>query len=186
MTKKIILFNGPPRCGKDTAANTVLKYRFNETFQYKMAYPLKQACHTLLGLQGSLEDLEYLKELPLKFENPDDLTLRQFYIHISENVSKPLFGNDIFGRLAIEYLTQTDKKIITISDCGFADEIEPIMNHFNHDDIVLVKITRPTTSFAGDSRSHISLPLQTIDLVNDDSIEAFEGKILTILEKLGV
>ena len=192
-TKRIILFNGPPGCGKDTAAKIINLHIPNLVYQYKMALPLKEACHKLLGLQGSLEDLEPLKEVPIKFLVQDsynlfpnqpkeklvnangEMTLRQFYIHISENVMKPMFGIDIFGKLAVENLRQCHQAVATVSDTGFVDEALPIIDYFGPDHVMLVRLHRPGKTFAGDSRGYVELPVNlTLDIHNDTDIETFE------------
>ena len=186
--KRIILFNGPPGCGKDTAANII--HSKTITYRYKMAQPLKEACHKLLGLEGTLEELEPLKELPIKFlvkegyapaidtgaisnENRE-MTLRQFYIHVSENMMKPTFGTDVFGRSAVENLRQCHPMIATVSDAGFVGEALPIIEYFGQDRVCLIKIHRAGKSFAGDSRGYIDLPVKySMDIHNDGDLDTF-------------
>ena len=202
-SKKIIFLNGPPSSGKDTAAKIINQKLHGLTYQYKMALPLKEACHKLLGLQGTLEELEPLKETPIKFLIRDDfnnwpamklvndnneMTLRQFYIHISENAMKPMFGDDIFGRLAVENLRQSHHIIATISDSGFAKEAEPILDFFGADRICLVRLHRPGTEFkvgnVKDSRSYIDLPVNIIlDIENDSDIDKFAERLWQKLSK---
>ena len=191
--KKIFLFNGPPGSGKDTAAN-IIEDLLDDVYLYKMAYPLKESCHKLLGLTGSLEELEYLKEHVLEFSLPRDfvehnktlqkplkievatheqcqITLRQLYIHISENLMKPLFGPEIFGKLAVKYITQNDSKYVAISDCGFKSELEPLLKTFDLEDFILIKLYRNGKSYVNDSRNYINIPeIQTIELNNNGSI----------------
>jgi len=179
-TKRIILFNGPPGCGKDTAASIISKHLPNLVYQYKMALPLKEACHKLLGLQGTLEELEPLKEQPVRFPLVDPektMRLRDFYIHISENVMKPLYGKRVFGQLAVEYLRQCHQAVATISDSGFYDEAMPIIEYFGVEHVLLVRLHRPGKTFAGDSRSYVELPVQTLDIENDKDIEVFEKNL---------
>lgn len=188
--KRIILFNGPPGCGKDTAANIIHEKLITLSYKYKMAQPLKEACHKLLGLEGTLEELESVKELPIKFlvTNPSlaviesgpltndvgEMTLRQFYIHVSENMMKPLFGNDVFGRSAVEYLRQTHQIVSTVSDAGFVDEVQPIIDYFGEDRVCLVRIHRTGKTFKGDSRKYVDLPLKYVmDIHNDNDLDAF-------------
>ena len=192
-TKRIILFNGPPGCGKDTAAKIVSKHLCNLNYEYKMALPLKEACHKLLGLQGNLEDLEPLKEVPIKFlvkqdfnhwpsmklvnEN-SEMTLRQFYIHVSENMMKPMFGDDIFGRLAVENLRQCHTAVATVSDTGFEKEALPIIEYFGAEHVCLIRLHRPGKTFAGDSRNYVELPVGlSIDVENDTDLAAFETRL---------
>ncbi len=190
MHKKIILFNGPAGSGKDTAANLFKELYGDNTFAYKMALPLKEACHKLLGLEGSLEDLEPLKAEKIKFivrkefdyypsptsvvNDCGEMTLRQFYIHVSENFMKPMFGQYIFGDLAVENIKNSTKPIVTVSDSGFAPEALPILKAFPKEDVFLVRIFREGKTFSGDSRGYIELPVCTFDLKNNGTIEEYK------------
>ena len=198
MSKKIILLNGPAGCGKDTGSDLLKEIYQESLFQYKMALPLKEACHKLLGLEGSLEALEHLKERPIKFlvnknynnfispvklvNNAGEMTLRQFYIHVSENLMKPMFGIEIFGKLAVENIKNNKCKIVTISDSGFEDEARPIVREFGSDNVVLVKIFRDGKTFAGDSRGYIDLPVTTFELSNNGSLEQLKQNLQSIIE----
>lgn len=192
MAKKIVLFNGPPSSGKDTAANLFAEIYAGKTFAYKMALPLKEACHKMLGLKGTLEELEPIKELPVKFlvrkefdyypsptkivNELGEMTLRQFYIHVSENFMKPMFGPFIFGDLAVENINNTEKSIVTVSDSGFAQEAMPIIKEFKPENVYLVKVHRNGKTFggAGDSRGYIELPVKTFDLNNNGTFEEYK------------
>lgn len=196
---KIILLNGPPGCGKDTAAKIINKKLHGFSYQYKMSLPLKEACHNLLGLQGTLEELEPLKDLAIKFlikkdsnhwslynlvNDKGEMTLRQFYIYISENVMKPLFGDDIFGRLAVENLKQCHHDVVTISDSGFAPEAKPIIDYFGKENICLSKLYRTGKDFSGDSRGYIDLPVDKIlDINNNSSVDDFEKDLWNKITK---
>ena len=198
-TKRIILLNGPPGAGKDTAAHIINEKLHGMSYQYKMALPLKESCHKLLGLQGTLEELEPLKSTMIKFLVQDsyqhwpimklvndhgEMTLRQFYIHMSENVIKPMFGEDYFGRLAVENLRQCHHTIATVSDSGFADEAAPVIDYFGKDRICLVKLFRPGTNFGGDSRSYVNLDVGTVlEIQNDQNVEEFSNRLWRKLKK---
>jgi hypothetical protein len=155
-----------------------------------MALPLKEACHKMLGLEGTLEELEPLKELPIKFLVSKDfdyypsptkvvdengvMTLRQFYIHVSENFMKPMFGQFIFGDLAVENINNTSKSIVTVSDSGFANEAMPIINAFGAENVYLVRVYRDGKEFKGDSRGYIELPVASFDLKNNGTFEEYK------------
>jgi len=210
--KKIFLFNGPPGSGKDTAAN-LMKELVSNVFMYKMALPLKDGCHKLLGLPGTLEDLEPIKEKNLKFQlegmfeflnrdlrKPLNLnvdtndkqsslytTLRQFYIHVSENLMKPMFGEEIFGQLAIEYIKNSKNNYVAISDTGFLSEVMPLVEHFGKDHFVLVRLHREGSNFSNDSRSYIEVPgIRTYDIFNNGTLEDLESKLVDVLESNNV
>lgn len=212
--KKIFFFNGPPSAGKDTSAKLMNHVLGENCYHYKMALPLKEGSHSLLGLIGSLEDFEPLKQFPVKFpltekfvkeyneqspfprktlivdheeQDKNGITLREFYIYLSENVMKPLFGDDIFGRLAVEYIKQADEQVVTISDSGFKEEAVPIVEHFGAENCCVVRLHRPDCSFANDSRSFIDLSdlgVGGYDVKNNGSFEDLTDSLTKITNEV--
>ena len=106
------------------------------------------------------------------------MTLRQWYIYLSEKVMKPMYGDEVFGRLAVENLRQAEQLIATVSDTGFTSEADPIINYFGPENVALIRVHRPGKSFAGDSRTYVELDVGTvIDLQNDSDLEEFEKRL---------
>jgi hypothetical protein len=152
---KIILFNGPPRSGKDTATKFALEYLGDRGRFYRFAEPLKDAAHALFGMSGcTTEHFDSMKgvHLPQFF----GMTPREAYIWLSEEVAKPKFGKDFFTRVAVNALKNYDDHVIVISDCGFQDEVDGLIEEFGGENIFVVRIMREGTSFEGDSRSYVS------------------------------
>lgn len=198
--KKIFLFNGPPGSGKDTASNLFTTI-VEDVYQYKMAYPLKESSHKMLGLLGSLEDLEPIKEKALNFEllesfiqqnetlrkplkvSDNKVDLRQFYIHLSENVMKPMFGKDIFGRLAVQYIKQSKHYNVAISDCGFEEEVMPLIEYYGKENFILVKLYREGKTFANDSRNYINIEgVKTFEINNNGTMDQLTKHIEAIIK----
>ena len=109
--------------------------------------------------------------------------MRQALIHVSENVCKPKYGRDYFGKLAANRIRagrEIDSlacKNIVFSDGGFVEEVLSLVDI---DDVVVVRL-KGRGSFLGDSRSYLnagfSLDLQ---LVEDQPQKA----VIEILEYL--
>jgi hypothetical protein len=102
MVKNVILFNGPPRSGKDTYANELLKYISNAQI-FHLAGVLKNVTHNAYGLfDVGYDYFEENKDLP------NDIFLgktpRECYIHMSENYLKPLHGTDFFIKKAVDMI----------------------------------------------------------------------------------
>lgn len=59
------------------------------------------------------------------------LSTREALIHTSEDVYKPLYGNDYFGKLVAEKIGEIDNDDakIFISDGGFVEELRPILEN---------------------------------------------------------
>lgn len=161
---KIVLLNGPPRCGKDTAADG-LKQKYNsKILRTRFAEAVKVGCHSLLGMYDiDSEAFNSVKDEPQELLG--GMTWREFYIAGSENFMKPLFGNDIFGRVLMNVINSKIKKmsytlsaipkIAVVSDCGFIEEAAALSKYFNPDDIILIRIHRDGYDFSKDSRSYI-------------------------------
>lgn len=190
---KIILFNGPPRCGKDTAAN-LLKDMFNAVqntvaIRYSFARPLKQATHSLYGLGHEEHDAyEYFKDTATT--DFFGLTPRQAYIKVSEEMVKPILGKDHWGKVFVNYAKAFDigsppETYYIISDCGFEEEVQAILDYFTYEDVYLVKMNRPNTSFHGDSRSYINLPnCRNFFVNNDGGLSNLETQVEYIFKEL--
>jgi len=148
---KILLLNGPPRCGKDTAANYIQKKL--SVPKFKFATPLKDGVHKSLSLQIGTEYYENKKDehLPEFF----GLTPREAYIKHSEEYMKPTYGKNIFSRLFIRDLDYSLIKRTVVSDCGFQIEIDTIIKRYGLENVGLIHIHRDDCSFIGDSRSYI-------------------------------
>jgi len=191
---KVIFFNGPPGCGKDTISNMYAK----DFYHIKMAAPLKVGCYNLffgindhkLSPMEIVDSLENFKEDKVLPEN--DLTWRQFLIETSENHMKPLFGDDIFGRIVrdsmkhIEDFTDFNKKGFVVSDSGFVEEALPVIYEMDPENCVLIRLHRDGCDFSKDSRSYIELEEYNVaqyDVQNNGTVEECVLSIDSILYK---
>lgn len=166
---KIILFNGPPRSGKDTATQFALdcingwgSMPFGIMgFTYRMASPLKDAVHAMFGMPRIPEE---------HFDGVKDaaqdcfmgMSPREAYIWISEEVVKPKFGRDFWSKIAVNRIRGIfgDKSdtVVVISDCGFQEEVNILIDAFSADSISVVHMYRYGCSFFGDSRNYVKHP----------------------------
>lgn len=172
----IIILNGPPWSGKDTIAGLLAKHGkyYIESFKIPM--------HAMAIAMTGWSEFEWhskynnrsLKEVP-----QDELggkTFREFMIHISEDMMKPLFGKAVFGdlmatRIRREWAYGTGG--VVVSDGGFPDEVYPLLSV---GDVHVVRLHRDGFTFAGDRRRYLAeedfvgLPVQFMD------IQLSEGK----------
>jgi hypothetical protein len=194
---KVVFLNGPPGCGKDTMADSFSR----QFYHIKMSAPLKVGCYNLffgvndyklspLELIGQMEIFKEAKVLPEL-----DLTWRQFLIETSENLMKPLFGEDIFGRIvrdSIKLIQQRGdftKRGFIISDSGFEEEALPIIYEEGAENCVLIRIHRNGCDFEGDSRSYIDLEkyhVKSYDVDNNGTVEKCVLDIDSVLYKEGI
>lgn len=154
MVKNVILFNGPPRSGKDTYANELLKYIPNAQI-FHLAGVLKNATHSVYGLSDVPYDyFEENKDLPNEIFFGK--TPRECYIHMSEHYLKPLHGTDFFIKKAVDMIRKSDSDFWFIPDCGFDEEVKYLSNC---EDLrcIYVILSREGKNFNNDSRKYIDL-----------------------------
>jgi hypothetical protein len=185
-TPYIILLNGPPGCGKDTAAGGLEEHLNKRAWlvqHLKMADPLKKAAAS------------FVCESPKYFEYDKGGTIvgrlskREFLIYLSETTIKPILGRDWLGLMAVKRMTEYCKlfdaidrdvpRVFVFSDTGFEDEVHPILTEFDSKRVMLMRINRTGCDFKGDSRSYLkNLPIRTVDIPNIDKDE-FVRKVCT-------
>lgn len=179
---KIVLFNGPPKSGKDFAASLLCEYVGRRPVIDKFARILKESCHAAYGIfQGG-------RPAPHDwFEKTKDQELAQFfglkprqvYIAFSETYMKKQHGAHIFGALLLRDIRtrHASADVIAISDSGFREEAEVLVHHYGAPNCTLVRLHTPGTSFDGDSRNWVDLSdmgVQQFDVINplDDGLVA--------------
>lgn len=153
--QKIILFNAPANSGKDVAVNYLHKQYgvFPFSFKKKLIEIVK-CVYSLTDEEVALYSSREEKEKPQS--RLCGRSWRQALIHVSEDVIKPKFGKDYFGKAALEYIKQNNKsEIIACSDCGFVPEITPLVNAVGGENILLVYLEAEGCSFDGDSRDYV-------------------------------
>lgn len=184
-----LLFNGPPRSGKDTAALAAWDYltetpRWNKYSPVweKFSFPNKRAfagqMNGFIDNWGNVEDYEDKKgeDIPIL-----GVSYRQWQIDYSEKFMKPMYGEDIFGRLllkrCLDFTTKPNTPIFIVSDCGFQVEVEALRGH----NVCLFSMLRHGTSFEGDSRQWVE-PLTDwyhYEIKNDYSLGDLATEIRT-------
>lgn len=168
---RAILLNGPPRAGKDTAAQAIAAAWPMARID-RFAGPLKIATHTLFGLAPDADAYENVKGLPC--QEFGGLTPRAAYIKMSEEAIKPAFGSDFFGRLLARRMA--GEILTVVPDSGFEGEARPVLNLLGARNVLLLRIHRRGFDFRQDSRSYIELPgVATLDLTNNSTVPDFNA-----------
>lgn len=154
MRQHIIVFNGPPGSGKDEASNFLATNCGFKSLSFK--YQLFLETFKLFGVSEEWFMNGY-DDRTIK-ERPEELlggrSRRQALIYTSEDVLKPKFGKQIFGLQAAKQINLVDN--YCFSDCGFAEELLPIINTAGAKNISLVQLFRDGCSFRGDSRRYVN------------------------------
>lgn len=199
--KSLILLNGPPRCGKDTAG-FILERRISGkgsvVWVEKMSRILKERTHALYGIT----DRDGTPKWHAEYEGATKdsprpeffgLTPRQAYIAVSEKYLKPLHGEDVLGKMLADDLARTlndpaypKPRAVIVTDSGFRAETEPLAAMAER--TLLVHIHREGCTFEGDSRDYWNWRAphgperSTLEVVNPGTMEGYERVLEAVVE----
>lgn len=149
----IIVFNGPPRSGKDQSCHFLVERGF-EHLSFKKLLFEKTIEYYGVDEGWFMEGYEDRSVKERKEEKLDNLSRRDAMIFVSEKVYKPKYGSDIFG---VECAKNIEVgKDYCFSDGGFSEEIMPIINKCGTENICLVQLTRDGCDFSTDSRRYLN------------------------------
>lgn len=182
MTKKIVLFNGPPRSGKDTSA-FIYSWVTDAHFE-KFAMPLKRAFAAIMNTTvDAYGNVPYYEEHKSEVIALLGVSYRQFQIDLSEKFLKS-YDREIFSKLLIDRIRGMEESLpVVVSDSGFEEEIRPLVSAFGEDELILIRLHRKGCDFSNDSRSYVSgvLPNEH-DVDNNGSIEDLRQQLRSILQ----
>jgi len=201
----LINLNAPPGAGKDTLCGGVHDYINHpdyEVVHMEFKNLLFDIAIRASGLSEKVWFAHYEREYkekpcPYLMVNGVNVSPRDWMIHCSENLMKPVFGNDVFGqafRKRLERIreeTDASKElVIIVSDGGFLEESIPVVSLVGPENYFLVRIHRLKADgteydFAGDSRRYLYakefpaglIPHET-DILNE------EGKVNQTVEQI--
>lgn len=157
MTIKYVVLNGPPRSGKSTIARLLTEELHGPdqpvlddriVTQEYFAAPMKHFIATALGEKCSDMDKDRMRpEL-------HGYSVRQFMIHLSEDVMKPRYGEDCFARWLVHRVQKHPDALpdyVLIDDLGFDVELDALGKTY------LIHVRRDRCDFKNDSRSYVGL-----------------------------
>lgn len=200
----IIIFNGPPGSGKDEAAS-YFKRRGFKHLSFK--YVLFKETVSFFGVDEEWFMNGY-NDRSIK-ERPEDLldgmSRREAMIYVSEEVTKPAFGQDIFG---VHVASEVEDGVnYAISDGGFVEELVPLINRVGAENMLLVQLTREGCDYSSDSRRYFNgklfnqyvirhetlinkehvlpkeFPIRTYRVHNNGTLDEFHNVLHDIYEK---
>ena len=193
MYLKLVAFNGPPGSGKDTGADAVQAIDGLKTIRKPLAEELKSTTCRFFGTPEPWQFYENMKDKPNKAFR--EMTPRQAYIWMSEEVIKPKFGRVFFSKALIKKIENAMfsvafrnydgfRKAIVVSDVGFDEEWAEFRYYFGVNNCLLIQTTRPNHDFSNDSRNYIvekygSLNIHIIN--NDSDIPTYTKKVQSIV-----
>lgn len=186
-----VIFNGPPRCGKDTASRMLVahmdSYITTPVMEESLSMPMRYSMFGLLGLTYSDEFYESLKPTTIPALN---VTGRQHMIDISEKFLKPVYGQNVMARLLIDRVHDFPG-LVLVRDGGFQNEVEALIDFVGEENVFVVRVKRIGTTFDGDSRHWVNHPNpdMQMDLLNHGDLDSLQREIeslyLYLVEELG-
>lgn len=156
---KIIILNAPPGAGKDTIGNMVERWSREHVVKMSFKAPMFEIALAILGSHDYGKFLDAYNDRERK-EKPLDIlsgkTPREFMIWISEDVIKPQFGKQYFGKRFNQEARKSVYPIIC-TDGGFQDEVIALIEAGHN--VQVCRLHRENFTFEGDSRNYIQLPI---------------------------
>lgn len=164
---KVIILNGPPGCGKDTIANMlcevapVLRGEFKWQLYAETAALLESIAE---DMGAELDSFPVIDATVVAKRNEDrdlkeepwigGLSVRRWLQITSEMVVKKDKGSDFFGRTAADLWYG---KCIhhVISDGGFVEEVNAVVEKFGADNVHVVRLHREGFEFGTDTRHYL-------------------------------
>lgn len=140
-----------------------LKEKPNEMFPKHKKHSLKQYFFALLFVIGAVFNIRYLMSLGY-------YSSREALIHVSEDIMKPKYGQDYYGRKFLEKVERSSERYSFAADGGFRFEILPLLDAGYQ--VVVVQLERSGATFERDSRT----------LLNEDDFKDYSNiKFTTII-----
>lgn len=189
---QIVLLSGPPRAGKDTAAEMAVRFSDEAgktAIRVGFADEVKRATHRLYGMDSTAPSMfEHCKDEPC--DEFGGFTPRQAYQFVSESM-KDRHGAEFWGIMLanrLEVVREFGVSVAFVSDSGFRDEARQLGRLFGWENITLVQVWRPGTTFEGDTRSYWTLPELKVPrkLFNDGSENLLRGRVGLLIRGLGI
>lgn len=141
-------------------SNRELKEVPSSMFPKYKKHPLKQYFFALLFVIGAVFNNRYLMSLGY-------YSSREALIHVSEDVRKPKYGQDYYGRKFLEKVERSSERYIFAGDGGFRFEILPLLDAGYQ--VVVAQLERSGATFEGDSRT----------LLNEDDFKRRTGELFS-------
>jgi DNA polymerase III delta prime subunit len=160
----VFLLNGPPGVGKDLTGMLLAQMLPGSASIAKFANVLKVSVHAVIALMANLGKCEpsdtYEKDKDEPHPDFFGAKPRDAYIAMSELFAKPLFGKKIYGKVMERQIKDLKAKCcdhVVITDSGFSEEAQHLIDTFQDVTFHLIRINREGCDFDGDSRSYIKL-----------------------------
>lgn len=192
----VIVLNAPMKSGKDYLADLLvgimdqngIPAAHREVKEMLFSVAIKAAGITP-QLWTAIYDRHYKEEpSPYLMIDGKHVSPREWMIHCSEDLIKPMFGKHAFGDAAVNALRKDypeGEGVIIYSDGGFIEEVERLSEYAysTGGDFMLVRVHREGYGWGIDSRSYLNLALNSVRGYEMD-IDNKEGRVLECAETI--
>lgn len=152
--------------------------------EHKDKYPIETLIHASYQ--------EWWKDVKLYGLGKKRVSKREALIHVSENVIKPNFGEDYFGKALAESISPM-VDFAFVADGGFVAEVESVVQEVGLGNVLIVNLYRDVKNPTKDSRKllngedfHWTLEPEFVKVENNGTIEDLKqqlmGKVVHWLE----
>lgn len=201
MKPRVILINGPPSSGKDTVGRMIEEKLGGGLSRIsKFARQVKERTHAfyeLVDLRTGKPERHNAYDVRKDDPLPEfwGLSPRQAYIEMSERYTKAVHGKGIWGILLLHDLRTFDalhktvwlpweenkqcRSTHIITDCGFLEEVEPLVGWYGAENLVLLRLFREGKTFEKDSRGYLD-----VDMLTEQKIRYFDISVIEGLQEL--
>lgn len=192
----VIVLNAPMKSGKDYLSDLLvgimdqngIPAAHREVKEMLFSVAIKAAGITP-QLWAAIYDRHYKEEpSPYLMIDGKHVSPREWMIHCSEDLIKPMFGKHAFGDAAVNALRKDypeGEGVIIYSDGGFIEEVERLSEYAysTGGDFMLVRVHREGYGWGIDSRSYLNLALNNVRGYEMD-IDNKEGRALECAETI--
>ena len=171
MTTKIVLLNGAPSSGKDTLANYLRNS--DEFLHWKYANKVRENAQLFYPQINWWDDCIKDTHLDaLKGRTPRQILIKiglMARTEIDVNIWVDALANEIEEYQAGLGIDNT----FVISDCGFQNEVDVMVDRFGIENVLLVRIYREGYTFENDSRNYVTIQGDWWETHNNNDINSF-------------
>ena len=192
----VIVLNAPMKSGKDYLSDLLvgimeqngIPAAHREVKEMLFSVAIKAAGITP-QLWTAIYDRHYKEEpSPYLMIDGKHVSPREWMIHCSEDLIKPMFGKHAFGDAAVNALRKDypeGEGVIIYSDGGFIEEVERLSEYAysTGGDFMLVRVHREGYGWGIDSRSYLNLALNSVRGYEMD-VDNKEGRALECAETI--
>lgn len=174
---KVVLFNGPPGCGKDTVSHMLVQHMeaqgvTSAVKEDSLSLPLRHIAYAMTQFDGDYDGDDYAKFKGVTFREFGGKTGRQLMIDVSESFLKTTYGIPVMAQMLLQR-NSAFHGVLLVRDSGFQIEVDPILDVVGRKNVYLVRVNRDGYDFSNDSREWVHLPQSRhcMDLYNNGSLD---------------